>query len=41
MADEQQMLVEHRRTWEGFLSLITWSCVAIAITLLGMWIFLV
>jgi hypothetical protein len=40
MADEQQMLVEHRRTWEGFLRLVTWSCVAIAITLAAMGIFL-
>ena len=40
MADDQQTLLEHRRTWQGFVRLIIWSCVAIAITLAGMGIFL-
>jgi hypothetical protein len=40
MADEHQMLIEHQRTWKGFLRLLIWSCVSIAIVLIGMAIFL-
>ena len=39
MADDQ-MLYEHRRTWAGFVKLIIYSSVAIAITLILMAIFL-
>ena len=40
MAEDHQQLIEHRRTWIGFTKLMTWSCVAIAILLLGMFAFL-
>ena len=36
MADEEQMLREHRDTWTGFCRLITWSLVAIIVVLLLM-----
>ncbi len=38
---DQQMLDEHRKTWNGFVKLITWSTAAAAVTLLLMRIFLV
>ena len=31
----------HQRTWKGFMRLVTWSIVLIAITLAGMALFLV
>ncbi len=40
MAD-QQMLDEHRETWNGFVKLIVWSTAAAALTLALMRIFLV
>ena len=40
MADDQQMLFEHRQTWSGFCSLLRWSIIAIVITLLLMAAFL-
>jgi hypothetical protein len=41
MEDDQQQLIEHRRTWNNFMALLQWSCILIFITLLGMWVFLV
>ena len=38
---DQQMLDEHRETWNGFVKLLTWSVAAVALTLLLMRIFLV
>jgi hypothetical protein len=38
---DQQMLEEHQKTWKGFIRLITWSTVAVAVTLALMGIFLV
>ena len=38
---DQQMLDEHRETWNGFVKLITWSVAAAALTLALMRIFLV
>lgn len=39
MADDQQMQIEHRQTWKGFMTLVKWSCAAIALTLLGLYWF--
>ena len=39
MADDQ-MLYEHRKTWNSFVRLIIWSTAAIVITLILMAIFL-
>ncbi|HMB78031.1 MAG TPA: aa3-type cytochrome c oxidase subunit IV [Kiloniellaceae bacterium] len=36
MADEEQMLRDHRATWTGFCRVIAWTVVAIAIVLLLM-----
>ena len=38
---DQQMLDEHRETWNGFVKLIVWSTAAAALTLALMRIFLV
>ncbi len=38
---DQQMLDEHRETWNGFVKLIVWSTAAAALILLLMRIFLV
>jgi hypothetical protein len=40
MADDP-MLHEHQKTWHGFVKLITYSTVAVVITLILMGIFLV
>ena len=40
MADDHQMLIEHEQTWNGFMRLVLWSCVTLAIVLLGMAVFL-
>ena len=40
MADDHQMLIEHQQTWKGFMRLILWSCVTLAVVLLGMAAFL-
>ncbi len=37
---DQQMLDEHRKTWNGFVKLLTWSTVATAVILLLMLIFI-
>ena len=37
---ENEMLAQHRRTWNGFVKLITYSTVAVVITLALMAIFL-
>ena len=37
---ENEMLAQHRRTWNGFVKLITYSTVAVIITLALMAIFL-
>lgn len=36
---DQQMLDEHRQTWNGFVKLLTWSAAATALTLLLLLIF--
>ena len=36
MADEEQMLRDHKAAWSGFCRVITWSVVVIVITLLLM-----
>ena len=40
MTDEHQMLIEHQRTWKGFLRLMIWSTVFVVVVLVGMAIFL-
>jgi aa3 type cytochrome c oxidase subunit IV len=39
MADNQ-MLQTHRQQWHGFVKLMTWSVVFVAVVLVGMAIFL-
>ena len=36
MADEEQLLRDHKATWSSFCRVITWSVVAIAVVLLLM-----
>jgi hypothetical protein len=36
---DQQMLDEHRKSWNGFVKLLTWSTAASALTLLLLLIF--
>ncbi len=36
---DQQMLDEHRKSWNGFVKLLTWSTAATALTLLLLLIF--
>ncbi len=40
MSDDQ-MLKDHQQTWSGFMKLITYSVVAVAVVLALMWAFLV
>ena len=34
MADEQQMLRDHQKTWHGFTRLMLWSIIGIVVTLI-------
>ncbi len=38
---DQQMLEEHRKTWNGFVKRLTWSTAATVVILLLMLIFIV
>ncbi len=37
---DRQMLDEHRKSWSGFVKLITWSTAGVALTLLLLLIFI-
>ena len=39
MSDDK-MLEEHRRTWDSFVKLMTWSTIGVIVVLVGMAIFL-